>query len=261
MKRLKHALLSVWITALLSGCGGISVPEFGEMSTRYAEILEQYQINGIFQNVIRASQSRPLSFLDIPNINGSGAVALTPSASILFNGGALPASALSNNILGGLASITPNTGLSLGKTVNFSQTSLDNAVFWKGFLTTSPPETIGYFMENNIPLEVFYSMIIDELKIQTPDGVIRTYANDPLLDNHKDFQHQLYQLIRDGLAPRYVITSTKIGNVITEARLQKMYGEQYRQVLAKDKLSLIQVGSESEKRFQIISTELVSSFA
>lgn len=224
------------------------------MSARYADILEQYQINGLFQNIIRASHSRPLSFLDIPNINGSGAVGLSPSAGLSFNGGALPANALGNNILGGLAAITPNIGLTLGKSVNFSQSSLDNAVFWKGFLTTLPPETLGYFLENNIPLELFYSMIIDQIKIQTPDGVIHTYDNNPLLDTHQEFQRQLYQLIRNGLSPRYVISSTKIGNVISEARLRKMYGETYRQVLSKDKLSLVQIGPESEKRFHIIST-------
>lgn len=254
MKKIKHILLSVYSAALLSGCGGIGVPEFGDMSARYADILEQYQINSLFQNIIRASHSRPLSFLDIPNINGTGSVGLAPSALLSFNGGALPANALGNNIVGGLASISPNIGLTLGKSVNFSQASLDNAVFWKGFLTALPPETLGYFLENNIPLELFYTMIIDQIKIQTSDGVIQTYDNNPLLDSHPEFQRQLYQLIRNGLSPRYVISSTKIGNVISESRLRKMYGETYRQVLSKDNLSLVQIGPESEKRFQIIST-------
>jgi hypothetical protein len=254
MKRIKHFLLSIYFALMLGGCGGVGVPEFGDMSTRYADVLEQYQINSLFQNIIRSAHARPLSFLDIPNINGSGSVGISPSAALSFNGGALPANALSNNIMGGLASISPNIGLNLGKSVNFSQASLDNAVFWKGFLTTLPPETLNYFMENNIPPEVIYTMIIDQIKIQTPDGVIHTYDNNPLLDTHSVFQRQLNQLIRNGLIPRYVITSTKIGNVISEARLRKMYGENYRHVLSKDKLSLVQVGAESEKRFQIIST-------
>ena len=255
MKKIKQAFVSVLLTLMLSGCGSLNVPEFSDMSTRYTEVLEQYQINMIFQNIVRAANARPLSFLDIPNINGSGNVSYTPSVSPLFNGGAIPANALGSNIVGGLASISPTLGLSLGKTVNFSQASLDNSVFWKGFLTTLPAETLSFYIHNHIAPELFYSLVLDEIKIQDTDGIVHTYINNPLHETHPEFQRQMYQLIRNGLAPKYAISSVKIGGVVNEARLQQMYGAKYRDVITKDGLTLVQVGAESQKRFQIVSTD------
>jgi len=256
MKRIKPILLATFLSTSLAGCvGDASIPEFGAMSTRYAEIFEQYQINMIFQNIVRSVNGRPLSFLDIPSINGSGSVALSPSASSIFNGGANPVNAVGSNILGGLASISPNLGLTVGKSVNVSQSSLDNSVFWRGFLTTLPQESLGFFTHNHFPRELLYSLILDEIQIQTPDGVVHTYVNNPLDENHPEFQRQMYELIRNGLTPQFVITSTKVGGVISESRLQQMYGLKYRQVLEKDSLSLIQIGPESARNFQILSTD------
>jgi hypothetical protein len=209
----------------------------------------------IFHNIVRAANSRPLSFLDIPNINGSGNVSYSPSVSPLFNGGAIPANALGSNIVGGLASVSPTLGLSLGKSVNFSQASLDNSVFWKGFLTTLPAETLSFYIHNHIVPELFYSLVLEEIKIQDEDGVVHTYINNPLHETHAEFQLQMYQLIRNGLAPKYAISSVKIGGVVSETRLQNMFGPKYRDVIFKDGLTLVQIGSESEKRFQIVSTD------
>ena len=256
MKRIKLILLAAFFNISLAGCASdASIPEFGAMSTRYAEIFEQYQINMIFQNIVRSVNGRPLSFLDIPSINGSGSVSLAPSASGIFNGGANPVNAVGSNILGGLASISPNLGLTVGKSVNVSQSSLDNSVFWRGFLTTLPQESLGYFSHNRFPRELLYSLILDEIQIQTPDGVVHSYVNNPLDENHPEFQRQMYQLISNGLTPQFVITSTKVGGVISESRLQQMYGLKYRQVLEKDNLSLIQIGPESARKFQILSTD------
>lgn len=254
-KQVKRILLSAYIATMLGGCGSTTVPEFGDMSTRYTDVLEQYQINSIFYNIIRSANSRPLSFLDIPAINGSGTISIAPGASALFNGGTLAANAVGSNIAGGLASVTPSLGLSIGKSVNFSQVSLDNSVFWKGFLTTLPSEIVDYFMVNNIPKELLYSMVIEELRLQTPDGVVHAYVNDPLQESHLEFQQLLYKLMRDGLAPKKVISSTKIGGVISEASLRKLYGDKYRQLLSKDNLSLLQVGPEKERNFQMVSIE------
>ena len=79
--------LHIIVTALtLTGCGSTLAPDFGEMSEKYANILEQYQINMLFVNILRASENRPVSFLDMPSINGSGSITTTPTASALFTG-------------------------------------------------------------------------------------------------------------------------------------------------------------------------------
>lgn len=102
MRKVKKILFPLIISTMLGGCGSSAIPEFGEMSTRYTDVLEQYQINSTFYNIIRAANSRPLSFLDIPSINGSGSIVVAPSASAIFNGGALAANAVGANIAGGL---------------------------------------------------------------------------------------------------------------------------------------------------------------
>jgi len=255
MKRIYNFFTSLSAAILVGGCASPLAPDFGDMSAKYASLLEQYQINMIFQNIIRSAHTRPLSFLDIPNINGSGSIEVTQSVAGLFNGGAIPANAYSLNILGGLSTVAPTTGVAVGKSFNFSQSSLDNAVFWKGFLSELPPETIKYFVHNHIPKELIFSLVIDEIQIQTPDGHVKTYVNNPMLDSHPQFQRELYQLVRDGLTPQYMSATQKVGGVISEEKLLRAYGDNYRQVLNKDNLSLVNVGSNSAKTYQIISTK------
>ncbi len=255
MKRIKGLFVSISLLLMVGGCTSPFTPDFGAMSAKYATLLEQYQINMIFQNIVRAAHTRPLSFLDIPSINGSGSIAVNPSVSGLFNGGAVVTNAAGLNIAGGLSAVTPSLGATVGKSFNFSQSSLDNAVFWKGFLTELPPETVKYFVHNHLPRELIYSLVIDEIVIQSPDGTTQTYINNPMLDTHPEFQRELYSLIKDGLTPQYVVSSQKIGGIVSESKLQKAHGDNYRQTLLKDNLSLVTMSVTPEKTFQIVSTK------
>ena len=75
------ARISACLLALsLSSCT-LLTPEFSEMSATYAEVVEKYQTNNILVNVARASQQRPLSFLDIPTVIGSGSVSASAGIS------------------------------------------------------------------------------------------------------------------------------------------------------------------------------------
>ena len=133
------------LICVLSACGSATTPDFSQMSAKYANILEQYQINMIFQNIVRSSENRPVSFLDMPSITGSGSISNSPSVSGLFTGGIIPANATYLPINGGLANIAPSTTFTVNNTFNFSQSSLDNAVFWKGYLNILPIQTVKYF--------------------------------------------------------------------------------------------------------------------
>ena len=83
---LKKAILALSAVGILTSCTTPVTPDFTEMSANYAGILEQYQLNSILINIIRASNERPLSFLDIPSINGSGNVSTSPNLSASLNG-------------------------------------------------------------------------------------------------------------------------------------------------------------------------------
>jgi hypothetical protein len=192
---LKKAILALSAVGILSGCTAPVTPDFTQMSANYAGILEQYQLNSILINIIRASSERPLSFLDIPSINGSGTVTTSPSLNASLNG-----------VIGGLAggpagitSISPALNLSFGNSFNFSQSSLDNATFLRGFLSPIPIETAKFFISDNLPREVMFSLVIASIEIRQPDGKTIKYFNNPLLPEYPEFQTELYKLLSYGL--------------------------------------------------------------
>ncbi|QWE18658.1 hypothetical protein [Polynucleobacter corsicus] len=192
---IKAICSSISITILIGGCTTPVTPDFTEMSARYAIILEQYQLNSILINIIRASNERPLSFLDIPSINGSGNVS--------FNTGLGPSM---NGFIGGLAggplgisSLSPTLAPSFGNSFNFSQSSLDNATFLQGFLSQIPIGTAKFFISDNIPREVMFSLVVASIEIKQADGKSTRYINNPLLPEYPAFQAELYKLLSYGL--------------------------------------------------------------
>ena len=192
---LKRIFTVTFAALVVGGCTTPVTPDFTEMSANYAGILEQYQLNSILINIVRASNERPLSFLDIPSINGSGSVTTNPSISGSMNG-------LIGGLAGGpagIASISPSLSLSFGNSFNFSQSSLDNATFLRGFLSQIPIETAKFFISDNLPREVMFSLIISSIEIKRADGKSVKYMNNPLLPEYPAFQAELYRLLSYGL--------------------------------------------------------------
>ena len=192
---IKRALLGISVLGILTSCTTPVTPDFTEMSANYAGILEQYQLNSILINIIRASSERPLSFLDIPSINGSGNVTTTPSLNASLNG-------LIGGVAGGVTginSISPGLSLSFGNSFNFSQSSLDNATFLRGFLSPIPVETAKFFISDNLPREVMFSLVIAAIEIKQADGKSVKYINNPLLPDYPEFKAELYKLLSYGL--------------------------------------------------------------
>jgi len=249
---LRRALPAIALSASLGGCGSATAPDFSAMSSKYANTLEQYQINMIFQNILRASENRPVSFLDMPTINGSGSITLTPSIGALFAGGAIPANASYSAISGGLATLTPGLSLTVGNNFNFTQSSLDNAVFWKGYLSELPIESVRYFEHNHIPKEVLLSLVVDEIVIEKLNGDSVTYINNPLRPDHPEFQKHLYKLIEYGLGAYLVDTSQKIGPPISVSSIKSRFGDNAFQVMKEAGIMLQKVDSYPEVLFQPI---------
>ena len=55
------------------------------MSSAYREVLESYSLDNILINVVRSSEQLPLSFLDMPNVIGSGGIAASAGLSAQIN--------------------------------------------------------------------------------------------------------------------------------------------------------------------------------
>lgn len=246
----KLLLAELFALLTLSGCTTPITPDFSAMSKKYANILEQYQIDMIFTNIIRASQDRPLSFLDMPNITGTGSITTIPALTTNFAG--MSGANVLQPLSGALASVTPSLSMQIGNSFNFSQASLDNATFWKGFLTPISLNSAKYFIHNHIPKEVIFNLVIDEIVITFPDGKQKTYINNPLRPQYPEFQKEMRQLINYGLTVQSSFDATDAGPPMTEKELEKNYGANPRQVLAQNGMELRQVASKPVAQYQIV---------
>jgi hypothetical protein len=249
---MKKSLVASLLLLIISGCSSPLTPDFGQMSAKYANTLEQYQINMIFQNILRSSANRPVSFLDMPTINGSGSIGVAPSVSALFSGGAIPYNSSYNVIQGGLSLATPSASLSLNNTFNFTQSSLDNSLFWKGYLGELPRETVKYFSHNHIPKEVILSLLLDEIQIIQANGKTMGLINNPLRPDHAQFQQYLYKLIDDGITAVLIDTSEKLGPPLTMEKITPRFGEKAFTMFKESNITLKQLDKSQNPLYQPI---------
>ncbi len=192
MNRYRFYLVIV-TAAILSGCGAHYTPSFTKMSTGYAQYLAQYQTDSILMNLVRASEEKPLSFLDIPSINASGTTNQNHSIGLSLGGLA------ADNFTGAIVSASPTSSVGVGTSFNFTQSSLDNATFWKGFLTEIPMRVAGMFRTPHIPREVIFSLLIESIEIKEPNQKPVTYFNSPLDPTYQKFNEALYEMLNEGL--------------------------------------------------------------
>jgi len=190
----------------LTACTTPVNPDFLAMSKKYSQILVQYQVDQIATNIIRTSREEPLSFLDMPNINGSGNVSQSVSNSASLSGVSIGQPTLYG---GSLTSLSASYSLSWGNSFSFSQASLDNSAFWKAFLQPIKPESISYFLKHNIPIELLFNLTVDAIQIDYPDGSVKKYFNDPLSPQFKEFENEAKKLIGYGITVEEVSAETK----------------------------------------------------
>ncbi|MBT8542419.1 hypothetical protein G6714_04470 [Polynucleobacter paneuropaeus] len=215
---LKGLLLSV----ILSGCASVS-PDFSDMSQSYQKSIEKYQNNNFLLNIVRSSKEMPLSFIDIPSVIGTGNITETAGlAGLIYS--ASPGSGLSGVFSAAGSSVAasytyPSLSLSLGRSFNFTQSSLANAQFQKEFLSVIPIETINFFARHHIPPEVIFSLTIDSIEVSKPDGTTKVYFNNPTSPNFSEFQTLIRQLIQYGFTTEVVKTANPIGPALDVKKL------------------------------------------
>lgn len=242
-----NGLITLLSTLLISGCTSPYAPDFVAMSSKYVNLLEQYQANMIFTNIIRSSQDRPISFLDIPTISGSGGI--TQGGNIGGSTGSL----VGNQSVFDLAANSLSLGYSFGfsNSFNWSQSSLDNQTFWKNFVTPLPISAAQYARHSNLPRELVATLSIASIQITHPDGREKLLLNSPQRPDYEKFQNQLYKLINLGLGPQLSFTETNIGEPISERDLLTKYGSKPDYNLAKEGLVAVEISNAPEKRYQI----------
>lgn len=201
----------------VGGCATVNTASFAEMSRSYQAAIESYQNDNLLLNIVRSAQQRPLSFLEIPSVVGSGTVTGggNVSATVMAaNPGSLTgffsAAAGSSSGAGG--------NLSVSKSFNFTQSSLNNAAFLKAFVTPLTPETVDYFNRDTVPRELLFALVIDSIQVRDGEGRERRYVNNPLNPDYPAFRAALRQLIDDGLTTQAVSVDVPLGPVLTASQ-------------------------------------------
>ena len=218
----------ILVPLFLMGCKTLYPPTFDQQTQAYTKSIEQYQINQLFTNIIRASESRPIAFVEIPSVLGNAS-----SASSLGGSFSL-AETQANTTLWGISNLTgaglsPNQSYSQGFT--FTQSSLDNAVFWKEFLSTLNLEKTKYFGLHTYPRELVFKLLIENFSIVEKNGDMELFLNNPLFSGYKKFDDLFNFLIDNGFtlaesiseknAPRFCLARPPQEN--SQYRFEKEY--------------------------------------
>ena len=246
-------LIGLSFTASLFGCSSVA-PDFSDMSQTYQRVIEKYQNNNLLLNIVRSSKNMPLSFLDIPNVIGTGTISETAGLAGLFYSGS-PGGGLAGVFSASAGSYTnPSVSLSLGRSFNFTQSSLENAQFEKEFLSIIPIETINFFARHHIPPELIFNLSIDAIETRTPDGRSTVFFNNPTAPNFHQFQELLRHLIDYGLTTEIIKVESLVGPPLDVNKMGPVLGQvilQYLEVKSKEQLNFKPVGKNKPDHYQI----------
>ncbi len=194
-------LVPLLLISVLSGCGGLTnSTSFREMSSAYREVLEQYSNDNVLLNIVRASKSMPVSFLDMPSVTGSGNVNTSVGVGSTIVGVA-PSSVTGFFTPIGGSSVAPNASLGVSNSFNFTQSSLDNSSFMVSFLSDLKPGAIASLGNSQLATrDVLFSLAIESIEGQDTQGkTLVKFFNDPYSPKFVDFQRTLFNLVRAGI--------------------------------------------------------------
>ena len=242
----KRLMLFVSLLAALAGCAQTS-PSFDDMSRTYQTVIEKYDRNGLFLNVIRSSKQLPLNFLTIPSITGSGSIAQSAGidATVVST---LPGTAGGFLSAGAGTYYSPTLGISLSRGFTFTQSSLDNAAFQKSFMGQIPLVAVNALRQSNDDnRELIYSLVLDSIVIVAPDGKTTRLKNHPQEPEFPEFQNQLNQLVLQGLSTELLESREAIGPTMNGTQVNDIIFK-YLDVKDDKRLSLEDVTQKGEKQ-------------
>ncbi|MEI8399580.1 MAG: hypothetical protein WCG12_02125 [Alcaligenaceae bacterium] len=195
-------LVPLLFISVLSGCAGLTnSTSFREMSSAYREVLEQYANDNVLLNIVRASKSMPVSFLDMPSVMGSGSVSNSVQAGPSIYGVA-PGSSLAGFFTPtGGSGVSAGVSLAVNNSFNFTQSSLDNSSFMVSFLSDLKPAAIASLSNSQLATrDVLFSLAIESIEGQDPQGkTLVKFYNDPYSPKFIEFQRTLFNLVRAGI--------------------------------------------------------------
>jgi hypothetical protein len=199
------------LSGTLAACS-VPSPPFGDMATEYQNTVEQYNFNNILLNIVRGSINLPLSFLDIPSIIGTGNFGA--GASGTFGSASVTSSLLSSPL--NYFSVMPN--FTVGRSFNYTQSSLDNATFQAGFNSTIPLSTLNFFKSANMPPELLVNLFVGSVDLVQADGTVQRYVNIPGLESYDKFQVMAKLFVKYNLTTQVTHTEVPVGPKLSDAQ-------------------------------------------
>jgi len=178
-------VLITLLSVFLASCSAINPPTFEEQSATYTRTMEQYIIDQIFTNIMRSAGDRPLAFVDISSVIGSGQSATGIGGTL----GLASAGDLWSGLgLTDLDSLDINPSQLYSEGFSFTQSSMDNAVFWNEMMIRVPIQKLVYFQGDNFPEEMLFNLLIDEFFILKENGDTERLVNDLTKPSHHKFK-------------------------------------------------------------------------
>jgi hypothetical protein len=203
--------------SMLTAC--VVAPSFSDMSQAYQTEVARYSNNNLLLNVVRSSKQMPMSFLDIPSVLGSGSIGTSASLMDQWYSTGLFSAASYAGIAGGGYYNSASLGMTTNRGFNFTQSSLDNADFIKGFLSPLNMANVSYFANGQQPKYLVFNLLIASLSFTDKDGKYISLINDPYSSNFGDFQKAMNLLVSLGLTTEMVQKMNLIGPTYSEKSL------------------------------------------
>jgi len=263
---LRVRLFLLVIPMTLLGCA-LPAPSFSDMSQSYQTEMETFQNNNILINIVRASKNMPLSFLDIPNVVGSGTFSASVGASANLYGSGTSAGAFfspaTTTAMGSYSYWSPTTTLSVNSTFNFSLSSLQNEQFVRGLISPVSVDTVNYMTGGlHVPPELLYTLLIDRIEYLNSAGEKVAPVNNPLSSKKSfaEFQTQLRSLIDAGLSTEIMPFEVPTSPVISQAEL--MEGKNFVELikLRQQQMMLKQINDKGATKFQLVQVLPMARF-
>jgi hypothetical protein len=250
--------LTILSLVSLTGCGGMG-PSFNDMTKAYTASIEQHTRDTVLVNMMRAAYDMPMTFTDIPSVLGTGVInAQAGASSTIFS--ASPESIPGFFSAGAQSSYYFGAQLNTSRSFNFTLSSLDNEQFTKGFLAPIPLDNVHFFTSSNhLSQALFFTLLIDNIEIQTPGSSKVVFYNDPASPKYAEFQKTLYNLLDSGLTTEVTMAERSIGPVINNEQAVKLMSQMSSSLMGGE-VFLKPIGKGNQTQYQLHAQRPVTRF-
>ena len=229
---------------MLAGCATTPV-DMSDMAEAYAQNIEEHERRVILLNILRAGNDLPMVFTTIPTWTGSGN--LRTSASL---GGQLFGQLLGNANLSASAEV--------GRSFNFSLSSLDNSQFTRAFLADLSMDHLHALASSSEHgPRLLYTLLLSDIRLNPDSGGEVHHANEAQPHDFDRFQTALGALLDAGLRTEVATSRAPVGPVLQRAEAIAFLGSTANP--SPDSLRTMNVGGNAQG-YQIMSLRTVARF-